>query len=997
MNPAIRQLFKRGNRTAWVTLVISLGLVLLSNYVIYLQASKAAEHNFKSAAKDVLDNIDDRLRGHELILLGGAGFLDASESVNRSSWRAYVARLQLDRHQVGGMQGVGYSQLLQPNQLAAHVMAVQADGFSEYSVRPAGLRSLYAPIVYLEPYHERARSVIGLDMLAEPIRAQVLRHAAESAHASMSGKVRLAGEPQSNPQAGFLMVAPVYRKHQPLGTAQERWQALQGFVFSAYRAKDFMAKLVGESSLPLTFRIFDGKEASAEALLYDSSVPSDLVTEGATSAQWKLSELKPIYGRHWTIQFQSKALAEANWLGLHNLIFLFMGISLSGLLFLFVSVLNSRRERAEAMAREMTGELRTQVERERQSQQLLDVMVEHLPVGVFLKRAQDLRYVMCNRTWEQVHEQSRTEILGKTVYECFSKEEADRFTAADHKTLATTEVTVVEENHIHTARGQRRILRSSKFALRNPEGEATHLLGISMDITGKMDTQQALQEGAQLTQAILDHVAEGIITVNDAGIVKAMNQAAERIYGYSAQEVVGQGLKMLMPESYFSQLDEALKIYRRTGILSIFGQRREVEGRRREGHIFPMELTITGSTHLGQPLLIGLVRDLTERKQAEQMKASFVATVSHELRTPLTSINGVLGLVSGGVLGELPTQAKSMLDMAYKNSQRLTHLINDLLDMEKMAAGMMRLDLKVEDLMPLIEQVIESTAAFAQQYQVTVALTEKVDGVRVRVDAGRLQQVLSNFLSNAVKFSATGAQVEVAVRLEKNEVRVLVMDHGPGVPVNFRGRIFQKFSQADDSNTRQKGGSGLGLAISKDLIERMNGLVGFESQLGQGASFYFVLPCWQENALASMALSKQRPASEAPTEVPRVLVIEDDAEVTRGLVLLLGQAGYGVDVAGTGALALAKVAQTRYAAVTLDMVLPDQNGVALIRKLRAHPDFGHCPILVLSTFMDMGKLALRDEFLGIEWLGKPIDEDQLLCALRRHVLTALPESLESAI
>ena len=166
--------------------------------------------------------------------------------------------------------------------------------------------------------------------------------------------------------------------------------------------------------------------------------------------------------------------------------------------------------------------------------------------------------------------------------------------------------------------------------------------------------------------------------------------------------------------------------------------------------------------------------------------------------------------------------------------------------MEKLAAGKMRFDLQSQALMPLVEQAIESTRPYAQQYGVNLVLTQRADAARVRVDGGRLQQVLGNYLSNAAKFSPHGAQVDVAVLTTPEKARVEVIDRGPGIPEEFRKRIFEKFSQADASNTRQKGGTGLGLAISRELIERMHGRVGFESQEGQGSRFYFELPLVQE-------------------------------------------------------------------------------------------------------------------------------------------------------
>jgi PAS domain S-box-containing protein len=239
---------------------------------------------------------------------------------------------------------------------------------------------------------------------------------------------------------------------------------------------------------------------------------------------------------------------------------------------------------------------------------------------------------------------------------------------------------------------------------------------------------------------------------------------------------------------------------------------------------------------------IGTVHDITEHRQLEAMKSGFVSTVSHELRTPLTAISGSLGLIMGGVLGEPPAAMKQMLDIAHKNSQRLGYLVNDLLDMEKLIAGKMYFDLQVQPLMPLLELSLDANDAYGKQYQVSFVVTERADDIQVLVDSVRLQQVLANFLSNAAKFSPAGGQVEITVRRGDADVRVEVSDHGSGIPVEFHKRIFQKFSQADTTDTRQKGGSGLGLAISKELIERMGGHVGFVSSPGQGTTFFFELP-----------------------------------------------------------------------------------------------------------------------------------------------------------
>jgi signal transduction histidine kinase len=265
---------------------------------------------------------------------------------------------------------------------------------------------------------------------------------------------------------------------------------------------------------------------------------------------------------------------------------------------------------------------------------------------------------------------------------------------------------------------------------------------------------------------------------------------------------------------------------------------------RKDGSQLPVLLTVSALRDGEGEITgyLGIARDISEIKRIDQMKTEFISTVSHELRTPLTAISGALGIVVNGLAGALPEQSVRMIQIAHNNSQRLIHLVNDLLDMEKLVAGKMHFELQPQMLRPLIQQSIDANAAYAQQYGVTYQLLPGCD-VKVSVDHQRLLQVLANYLSNAAKFSPLNDQVTIAVDIRLGSVRVTVTDKGPGIPDDFRARLFQKFSQADSSDTRQKGGTGLGLAICKEIIERMGGRVGVVSEVGKGATFYFDLPC----------------------------------------------------------------------------------------------------------------------------------------------------------
>lgn len=379
----------------------------------------------------------------------------------------------------------------------------------------------------------------------------------------------------------------------------------------------------------------------------------------------------------------------------------------------------------------------------------------------------------------------------------------------------------------------------------------------------------------------------------------------------------------------------------------------------------------------GSDCLVTVVQDITEFKRIDRMKSEFVSIVSHELRTPLTSIRGSLGLVAGGVAGVLPDAAKNLVAIAKNNCERLIRLINDILDTEKIESGKMTLDMRELDLGALVAAAIESNEGFAAQHRVTLRLVAPQESLRVRADADRLTQVLTNLISNAVKFSPAEGQVEIEVARRGERLRVEVRDHGQGIPAEFHDRIFQKFSQADSSDTRQKGGTGLGLNISKAIVERLGGEIGFESAAGAGTTFHFELP----------GVTTASAAVLPPVGVrPRILVCEDDVDIARLIGMMLDKAGYDTDLVHTAAQARRNAAARRYAAITVDLHLPDEHGISLIRTLRRDPGTHDLPVIVISALAEEGRIRLNGEDLPVaDWLVKPIDENRLVLAVRGAV------------
>ncbi len=415
-------------------------------------------------------------------------------------------------------------------------------------------------------------------------------------------------------------------------------------------------------------------------------------------------------------------------------------------------------------------------------------------------------------------------------------------------------------------------------------GELGEALEIMKEAVETRDASLRKSE-AHLT-AIIDHSIDGLITIDAKGTILRYNKGCEEIFGFTPAEAIGQNVSILMPKPDSDRHDTYLERYARTGEARFIGVRREVTGKHKDGRPIDLEVAIAEIKVDNQPLFSGSVRDITERKKVERIKSEFVSTVTHELRTPLTSIMGSLGLLRAGALGNLTDKSKRMINLAYENGTRLVNLINDILDIDKIEAGQLIFRRERVSLRTLLNQAVEQNSLYAAEHGVSIVMDNVPNDIILDTDPDRFQQVMSNLLSNASKFSPFDGHVAITAKMNGESVRVSVVDHGPGIAPEFRGRMFQKFAQGDSSDKRQKGGTGLGLSISKAIVERLGGRIGFKTEVGAGTIFYFDLPAtcsteapYEDHASAGTAHIVHVNAPTATGEtLPRVLHIEDDAD-----------------------------------------------------------------------------------------------------------------------
>ncbi len=479
-----------------------------------------------------------------------------------------------------------------------------------------------------------------------------------------------------------------------------------------------------------------------------------------------------------------------------------------------------------------------------ESQQMLQLVMNSIPQAIFWKD-HNMVYLGCNAVFaKHAGLASPQDVVGKTNADMpWKKEETEFYTKCDRE--------VIENNkgkyHILEpqlqADGKQAWLDANKVPLHDSEGNVVGVLGIYEDITERRQAERALQIVEERYRTIFENSAVAITMADEQERLISWNKFTENLFGMTKDDLLLKPIRSLYPEGAWEKI--------RTNGIRQKGMQHHLETQmlKKDGEIIEVDVSlsvlkdpdgrVTGS--------IGVIRDITERKEADKkikeamdLKSQFISTVTHELRTPLTIIKEDIALIMDGAAGRIKSKQREILEIAQRNIDRLARLINDVLDFQKLQSGRAKFNMQDNHINSVIENVYNTMVGTVKKKGLELQLAIDNTLPKATFDSDKMIQVLTNLVSNAMKFTDKGS-ITIASRRIENSIRISVIDTGCGMKQEDLPRLFQQFQQLGSGN-RKTGGTGLGLAISKDIVEKHGGRIWVESEFGKGTTMHFLLP-----------------------------------------------------------------------------------------------------------------------------------------------------------
>ena len=918
----------------YLILLLGLAFTILVYYYFSKLTYEQDQSRFQRSVQEIEDKINLRVQTSVALLRAGTGLFAASETVKIDEFDRFVQQIELQTN-YPGIHGIGFSRRFSAKDLPALEAQMRRSGFPEFRVWPDYPRDEYHSIVYLQPQTQSNKIAMGFDMFTEPVRREAMESARDNGTPAASGRVVLVQEKTepSNPQAGFLIYAPVYQEDATISSVADLRNALLGFVYSPFRADDFLEPVTREKNYDVTFSVYDGEEKPANLIHASSEATS------SDKPRFKQSTSEKVAGRIWTIAFATKPSFEAA----SNQPF----VKYTLIVGTFLSLLFFAVTRAQVLAR-MSAE-RAAADLKESESTVRKTLAEREQAENAVREADQRALLEYERLLVRIS--MLAQALG-TVRE---------LNAIFRALREFTDVSVPCDGFFVSLYDPVRDVRTACYGW----GDAAEV-DVSelppMPVTAHGPNSRAVRTGQVIITDNYMHVQRGHPTVvvgPDNGLRPETSMAVP-------MAVMGRIIGTIEVQSY------------KPGVY-------------RPEHVTAMSMAANlTAVAIENVRLLKLER--TARQAAEEsnrLKDEFLATVSHELRTPLTAILGWSRLLEDGSVDE--GVSKQAIETICRNAKAQAQIVDDILDVSRIITGNLYIDLHPLELGPVVKNAINVVRQTADAKGIKIDARLDATPAMVSGDANRLQQVIWNLLSNAVKFTASGGRVTVRLYKIGSSVHIKVSDTGQGISREFMPYVFDRFRQADSTTTRHHGGLGLGLAIARHLVEIHGGTIKAESEgEGCGATFTIKLPVIEaamKHPIGLVESHEQYGTALAPQLLSgvNVLIVDDDSDTLKLMTTALTRRQATVTAVSSAGEAIKAIRRKRPDVLVSDIAMPDEDGYGLIEKIRLLEanEAESIPAVAITAY---AKEEDREKALssGFQiYLAKPVELTELISVVAR--------------
>jgi len=619
--------------------------------------------------------------------------------------------------------------------------------------------------------------------------------------------------------------------------------------------------------------------------------------------------------------------------------------------------------------------------------------------------SRDLRYVFVSRAYADMLGREPADIEGRPIAEIMGAEGFSTIRPHIERVLLGQRVEF--ESDVSFSEVGKRLLRVVYTPDRGGDGQILGWIGSILDVTG----ERSAHDARALVTSIVDSSFDAIITKDLTGVITSWNEAAHRLFGYSAQEMIGKPIRLLIPAERQAEEDDILARIRRGERIEHF----ETVRIAKDGRDLDISVTISplrnasgsiiGASKIARDISAARAAEaerrllLDEVQEASRLKDDFLASLSHELRTPLNAILGYARMLRTGILAA--DRHQKAIETIERNASSLTQIVEDILDISRIVSGKIRLNVQPVELPDVVRNAIDAVTPAADAKGVRIESVLDPRAAPISGDPERLQQVLWNLLSNAVKFTGKGGRVQIRLERANSHVEVSVSDTGIGIPPEFLPHVFERFRQADSGMARERGGLGLGLSIARQLIEMHGGTIEAASGgIGQGATFRVKMPMMIVHRLGEetervhpRTSLRAHPIAAGELRGVHVLAVDDDADALALVAELLGAGGARVTTARSADDVLRHLDTEVPHVLITDLGMPRVDGFQLIERIRRHrnPSVRRLPAAALTAYArsEDRVRALRAGFQI--HLAKPIDPAELVTTIAALVRRFTPE------